>query len=134
MKLSDFHFDLPENLIAHYPTEKRSSSRLMHLNGNSGEVLHKQFSHIVELIDEGDLLIFNNTRVIPARLLGQKESGGKVEVLIERVLDEHRVLAHVRASKSPKVGSKLMLEGIVQAEMVARHDALFDSDSIFDMK
>ena len=70
MKLSDFHFDLPENLIAHYPTEKRSSSRLMHLNGNSGEVLHKQFSHIVELIDEGDLLIFNNTRVIPARLLG----------------------------------------------------------------
>ena len=64
--------------------------------------------------------------MIPARLLGQKESGGKVEVLIERVLDEHRVLAHVRASKSPKVGSKLILEGIVQAEMVARHDALFE--------
>jgi S-adenosylmethionine:tRNA ribosyltransferase-isomerase len=126
MKLSDFHFDLPENLIARYPTENRSSSRLMHLHGNSGEVLHKQFTHIVELLDEGDLLIFNNTRVIPARLLGQKESGGKVEVLIERVLDEHRVLAHVRASKSPKVGSKLILEGIVQAEMVARHDALFE--------
>jgi S-adenosylmethionine:tRNA ribosyltransferase-isomerase len=126
MKLSDFHFDLPENLIARYPTEKRSSSRLMHLNGNNGEVVHKQFTDIVELVDEGDLLIFNNTRVIPARLLGQKESGGKVEVLIERVLDEHRVLAHVRASKSPKVGSKLVLEGTVQVEMVARHDALFE--------
>jgi S-adenosylmethionine:tRNA ribosyltransferase-isomerase len=126
MKLSDFQFDLPENLIARYPTEKRSSSRLMQLNGNSGEISHKQFTDIVDLIDEGDLLIFNNTRVIPARLLGQKESGGKVEVLIERVIDEHRVLAHVRASKSPKVGSKLILEGKVQAEMVARHDALFE--------
>jgi S-adenosylmethionine:tRNA ribosyltransferase-isomerase len=126
MKLSDFHYDLPENLIARYPTEKRSSSRLMQLNGNNGEVTHKQFTNIVDLVDPGDLLIFNNTRVIPARLLGQKESGGKVEVLIERVLDEHRVLAHVRASKSPKVGGKLILEGTVQVEMVARHDALFE--------
>ena len=126
MKLSDFHFVLPENLIARYPTEKRSSSRLMHLNGKSGDITHKQFTDILGLIDEGDLLIFNNTRVIPARLLGQKESGGKVEILIERVLDEHRVLAHVRASKAPKVGSKLILEGTVKAEMVARHDALFE--------
>jgi S-adenosylmethionine:tRNA ribosyltransferase-isomerase len=126
MKLSDFQFELPENLIARYPTEKRSSSRLMHLSGNNGEVSHKQFADIVDLIDQGDLLIFNNTRVIPARLLGQKESGGKVEVLIERVLDEHRVLAHVRASKSPKVGSKLVLEGSIHAEMIARHDALFE--------
>ena len=126
MKLSDYQFDLPEILIARYPTEKRSSSRLMQLNGNSGNVTHKQFTDIVELIHKGDLLIFNNTRVIPARLLGKKESGGKVEVLIERVLDEHRVLAHVKASKSPKVGSKLILEEIVQAEMVARHDALFE--------
>ena len=126
MKLSDFHFDLPEQLIARYPTAQRSASRLMQLNGNSGEVTHKQFTDIIDLIDAGDLLIFNNTRVIPARLLGQKESGGKVEVLVERVLDEHRVLAHVRASKSPKVGSKLILEGTVQVEMVARHDALFE--------
>lgn len=126
MKLSDFHFDLPENLIARYPTEKRSSSRLMHLNGNTGVVSHKKFAEIVDLIEQGDLLIFNNTRVIPARLLGQKESGGKVEVLIERVLDEHRVLAHVRASKSPKVDSKLILEGSVEVEMVARQGALFE--------
>ena len=126
MKLSDFHFDLPEQLIARYPTEKRSASRLMQLSGNTGEVNHKHFSDIISLVDEGDLLIFNNTRVIPARLLGQKESGGKVEVLIERLLDEHRVLAHVRASKSPKVGSKLLLEGKVHVEMLARHDALFE--------
>lgn len=126
MKLSDFQFELPENLIARYPTEKRSSSRLMQLKGNSGEVSHKKFADIVDLVDQGDLLIFNNTRVIPARLLGQKESGGKVEVLIERVLDEHRVLAHVRASKSPKEGSKLILEGKVQVEMLARHDTLFE--------
>ena len=126
MKLSDFHFDLPEHLIARYPTEKRSASRLMHLVGNSGDVNHKQFSDIISLVDKGDLMIFNNTRVIPARLLGYKESGGKVEVLIERLLDEHRVLAHVRSSKSPKVGSKLILEGKVQAEMIGRHDALFE--------
>jgi S-adenosylmethionine:tRNA ribosyltransferase-isomerase len=132
MKLSDFHFDLPENLIARYPAEKRSSSRLMHLNGNTDEVTHKQFTDIAGLIDEGDLLIFNNTRVIPARLLCHKESGGKVEVLIERVLDEHRVLAHVRASKSPKVGSKLILEGMVQVEMIARHDALFELSFLND--
>jgi S-adenosylmethionine:tRNA ribosyltransferase-isomerase len=126
MKLTDFHFDLPVNLIARYPAEKRSSSRLMQLNGNSGEITHKQFTDIVKLVNTGDLLIFNNTRVIPARLLGQKESGGKVEVLIERVLDEHRVLAHVRASKSPKVASKLILENMIEVEMVARHDALFE--------
>lgn len=126
MKLSDFQFDLPETLIARYPTKDRTASRLMHLSGNDGVVAHKTFSDIVGLVDEGDLLIFNNTRVIPARLLGHKESGGKIEVLIERVLDEHRVLAHVRASKAPKVGTKIILEGAIQAEMIARHDALFE--------
>ncbi|WP_158970505.1 tRNA preQ1(34) S-adenosylmethionine ribosyltransferase-isomerase QueA [Paraglaciecola sp. L3A3] len=126
MKLSDFQFDLPESLIARYPTEQRTASRLMHLDGNSGNITHSQFSQMVELLNSGDLLIFNNTRVIPARLLGQKESGGKIEVLVERVLDEHRVLAHVRASKSPKVGTKLILEGKVEVEMLARHDALFE--------
>jgi S-adenosylmethionine:tRNA ribosyltransferase-isomerase len=126
MKLSDFHFDLPEHLIARYPATQRTSSRLMHLNGNNGEVVHHKFTQIVDLINPGDLLIFNNTRVIPARLLGQKESGGKVEVLVERMLDQHRVLAHVKASKSPKVGAILILEGSVHAEMVARHDALFE--------
>jgi S-adenosylmethionine:tRNA ribosyltransferase-isomerase len=126
MKVSDFHFDLPESLIARYPTEQRSASRMLHLDGKTGNLQHQHFSQIVDLLDPGDLLVFNNTRVIPARLLGHKASGGKVEVLVERVLDEHRVLAHVRASKAPKVGTKMLLEGAVEAEMIARHDALFE--------
>jgi len=126
MQLTDFHFELPDELIARYPMEQRTASRLMHLTGQTGQVSHKQFTDIVELIKPGDLLVFNNTRVIPARLLGQKASGGKVEVLVERVLDEHRILAHVRANKSPKVGNVLILEQAIQAEMLARHDALFE--------
>jgi S-adenosylmethionine:tRNA ribosyltransferase-isomerase len=126
MKVSDFHFELPESLIARYPTEQRSASRLLHLAGNSGELQHLQFKQIVDLLNPGDLLVFNDTRVIPARLLGQKVSGGQVEVLVERILDEHRVLAHVRASKAPKVGTQMLLEGAIEVEMLARHDALFE--------
>jgi S-adenosylmethionine:tRNA ribosyltransferase-isomerase len=126
MQLSDFKFDVPEHLIARYPTQERTASRLMHVKGNSGELTHNQFIDIIDLVNPGDLLIFNNTRVIPARLLGHKKSGGKIEVLVERVLDEHRVLAHVRASKAPKVGSILVLEEQVEVEMLARHDALFE--------
>ncbi len=126
MKLSDFHFDLPEHLIARYPKQQRSSSRLLQLRGQDGQVTHGQFTDIVDLLKPGDLLVFNNTRVIPARLLGQKRSGGKIEVLVERILDEHRILAHVKASKSPKEGSRLILENVIEMEMVARHDALFE--------
>jgi S-adenosylmethionine:tRNA ribosyltransferase-isomerase len=126
MKVSDFRFELPESLIARYPTEQRSASRLLHLKGQTCELQHQKFRQIVDLLEPGDLLVFNNTRVIPARLLGQKVSGGKVEVLVERVLDEHRVLAHVRASKAPKVGSRMILEEAVEVEMLARHDALFE--------
>jgi len=123
MKVSEFQFDLPEALIARYPTKERTASRLMHL-ATTG-LSHLQFTDVVNLINPGDLLIFNNTRVIPARLLGQKATGGKVEVLIERIIDEHHVLAHVRASKSPKEGTQLLLEGKVEMEMVGRQDALF---------
>ncbi|TDF34873.1 tRNA preQ1(34) S-adenosylmethionine ribosyltransferase-isomerase QueA [Alteromonadaceae bacterium M269] len=126
MKLSDFDFDLPNHLIARYPTEKRTASRLLHLNGKNGQVVHRNFPDIVEQLNEGDLLVFNNTRVIPARLLGQKESGGKVEVLVERMLDEHNVLAHIRASKAPKAGAKLVLEGKVEVTVTGRRDALFE--------
>lgn len=126
MKLSDFHFDLPDHLIARYPMEQRSGSRLLHLQGETGSVQHLQFTDIVELLKDGDLLVFNNTRVIPARMLGQKSSGGKVEVLVERITDTHKVLAHVRSNKSPKPGNRLMLENAVEVEMVARHDALFE--------
>ncbi|NCP63884.1 MAG: tRNA preQ1(34) S-adenosylmethionine ribosyltransferase-isomerase QueA [Paraglaciecola sp.] len=126
MKLADFHFDLPEHLIARYPSPVRSASRLMHLDGKDGSIEHLRYTDICSLVDAGDLLVFNNTRVIPARLLGKKASGGKIEVLIERVLDDHRVLAHVRASKSPKIGSRLILEEAIQVDMLGRQDALFE--------
>jgi S-adenosylmethionine:tRNA ribosyltransferase-isomerase len=126
MQVKDFHFDLPEELIASYPLEKRSASRLLCLEGNSGALDHRTFSDILSFVTDKDLMIFNNTRVIPARLFGEKASGGKVEVLVERVLDEHRVLAHVRSSRSPKPGTQLTLEGQVPVTMVARHENLFE--------
>ncbi|MEN8770341.1 MAG: tRNA preQ1(34) S-adenosylmethionine ribosyltransferase-isomerase QueA [Glaciecola sp.] len=126
MKTSDFAFELPEQLIAKYPTEQRTASRLLHLDGVTGALGHHAFTDMLQFVDAGDLLIFNNTRVIPARLLGQKSTGGKVEVLVERMLDDHRVLAHVRASKSPKLGATLLLENAIEATMIGRHDALFE--------
>src|SRR5210317_1430493 len=110
MQLSDFYFDLPEELIAAYPLEQRSSSRLLCLDGNSGELQHLIFSDLVELVEPGDLLVFNDTRVIPARLHGQKESGGKVELLVERVTADKRALVHLRASRTPKEGAQLIFE------------------------
>ncbi|MDX1334877.1 MAG: S-adenosylmethionine:tRNA ribosyltransferase-isomerase, partial [Gammaproteobacteria bacterium] len=104
MHLSDFHYELPEHLIAQAPLAERTQSRLLQL-APDGQVADRQFSDIVDFIQPGDLLVLNNTRVIPARLFGQKDTGGKVEVLVERLLDENSLLAHVRASKSPKVGS-----------------------------
>lgn len=133
MLVSDFHFDLPDELIARYPTEIRTASRLLHLNGETGELADQQFTDVLDHLHSGDLLIFNNTRVIPARLYGRKASGGKLEVLVERVLDTHRCLAHVRASKAPKEGAELILgedklgEGNgIKAVMAARHNALFE--------
>ncbi|MCK3656991.1 tRNA preQ1(34) S-adenosylmethionine ribosyltransferase-isomerase QueA [Pasteurellaceae bacterium Macca] len=133
MRVTDFHFDLPDELIARYPTPERTASRLLYLNGETGEYGDQQFPDLLSHLHEGDLLIFNNTRVIPARLYGRKATGGKVEVLVERVLDEYRCLAHIRSSKAPKVGAEIILgedklgEGQgFQATMVARHDALFE--------
>lgn len=133
MHLSDFYFDLPDELIARYPKPERSSSRLLWLSGENGDISHRTFSDVYDLINEGDLLIFNNTRVIPARMYGRKASGGKIEVLIERVLTESRFLAHIRSSKAPKAGTELILgedklgEGKgVKAVMIGRQDALFE--------
>ena len=131
MQVSDFHFDLPDELIARYPMAERTASRLLQLDGQSGALRHGQFVDVLDQLNPGDLLVFNNTRVIPARMFGQKASGGKLEVLVERILDEHSVLAHVRSSKSPKPGTRLILDGgpdgeKVEAEMRARHDALFE--------
>ncbi|WP_237483573.1 tRNA preQ1(34) S-adenosylmethionine ribosyltransferase-isomerase QueA [Vibrio hippocampi] len=128
MQVSDFHFELPDELIARYPKAERSASRLLQLTGNTGEVVDGSFKDIVDLVQAGDLLVFNNTRVIPARMFGRKASGGKLEVLVERMLDDKRILAHVRSSKAPKPGTSLFLgeNDEYQAEMVARHDALFE--------
>jgi S-adenosylmethionine:tRNA ribosyltransferase-isomerase len=124
MQRRDFHFDLPPELIAQHPLPQRSASRLLCLSA-TGELADRQFGAVVDLLRPGDLLVMNNTRVIPARLFGHKDSGGKVEVLVERVLDEHRVLAHVRASKSPKPGGQLLLEAEVQATVTGREGDLF---------
>ncbi|WP_282342602.1 tRNA preQ1(34) S-adenosylmethionine ribosyltransferase-isomerase QueA [Pseudomonas sp. PS02288] len=126
MRVSDFHFDLPESLIARYPLAERRASRLLVLDGESGALAHRRFTDLLDHLRPGDLMVFNDTRVIPARLFGQKASGGKLEILVERVLDEYRVLAHVRSSKSPKPGTEILVEGGGRAEMLARHDALFE--------
>lgn len=126
MRVADFSFELPDSLIARHPLAERRSSRLLTLDGPTGALAHRQFTDLLEHLRPGDLMVFNNTRVIPARLFGQKASGGKLEILIERVLDSHRVLAHVRSSKSPKPGTQLLIDGGGEAEMVARYDALFE--------
>ncbi len=128
MRVADFSFELPENLIAHYPQPERSACRLLSLDGPSGKMEHGVFTDLLDKLHPGDLLVFNNTRVIPARLFGRKASGGKIEVLVERVLSDHHVLAHVRASKAPKPGAALLLgdDESIHATMIARHDALFE--------
>lgn len=126
MRRTDFYFDLPPELIAQQPLAERTASRLLCLDGANGALADRQFADLPGLLEPGDLLVFNDTRVIPARLYGHKPSGGKVEVLIERVLDAHRALAQIRASKSPKVGGVLALDGGIEARILARHDDLFE--------
>ncbi|QNI02007.1 tRNA preQ1(34) S-adenosylmethionine ribosyltransferase-isomerase QueA [Halomonas sp. SH5A2] len=126
MQRADFHFELPDELIARYPSEQRSDCRLLCVDGQSGALDHRRFPDLLELLEPGDLLVFNDTRVIPARLHGQKASGGKVEMLLERPLDAHRGLVHIRSSKSPKPGTELIFEGDIHAVVEGRRDALFE--------
>ncbi|MHB0776755.1 tRNA preQ1(34) S-adenosylmethionine ribosyltransferase-isomerase QueA [Halomonas sp. WWR20] len=126
MQRADFHFDLPDELIARYPSEQRSDCRLLCLDGGSGVIEHRRFPDLLERLTPGDLVVFNDTRVIPARLHGCKASGGRVEMLLERPLDAHRGLAHLRSSKSPKPGTELIFEGEVRAIVEGRRDALFE--------
>ena len=125
MRTTDFDFYLPDELIAQFPAKERSASRLLRLNGHSGELQDTQFAHLCEFIESGDLLIFNNTQVIKARLAGQKSTGGTIEALVERVIDDHHVLAHIRASKSPKPGSRLIFANAFEAEVESRQEDLF---------
>jgi len=121
---SDFQFDLPGELIAQQPTSERHASRLLVVTPDE-KLEDKYFSDFIDYLTPGDLLIMNDTRVIPARLLGNKDTSGKVEVLVERVLDDKTVLAHVRSSKSPKAGSDLILEGSLNVTVKGREDDLF---------
>ncbi len=126
MKRSDFYYELPEELIARYPAERRSASRLLLLNKHTGALADSLFEQLPEQLNAGDLLVFNNTKVLPARLLGAKATGGKIEMLVERVLSDTECLAHVRASKAPKPGSRLLInDGEVIFEMLERQGELF---------
>lgn len=125
MLRSAFAYDLPDELIARMPTAERRGSRLLQLDGVTGAMHHGQFGDLLAQLQAGDLMVFNDTRVIPARVFGQKASGGKVEIMIERVLAEYEVLAHVRASKSPKPGSSIVLEDGTLISVVGRVNDLF---------
>ena len=133
MRRQDFYYDLPEELIAQEPLPQRTGSRLLVLNGDNGDIQHSQFNHLTDWLEPNDLLVFNNTRVIPARLYGVKQTGGRVEILIERFLEGGSALAHVRASKSSKPGTAILItpdemsdatEFSVRVE--GRRDALFE--------
>jgi S-adenosylmethionine:tRNA ribosyltransferase-isomerase len=133
MNLSDFHFELPDALIARHPAAERTASRMLVLDGVTGAIEHKQFTDLLDYLRPHDLLVFNNTRVIPARLFGRKESGGRIEMLVERLLDTQRVNAQIRASKAPKPGSTIYLtrtdvDDAAQAQVtvLAKHDDLYE--------
>lgn len=126
MHIDEFDYTLPPQLIADYPLSDRSASRLLRLNPNAGQYQDGQFTDLLKLLSPGDLLVFNNTKVIPARLFGQKATGGKVEVLVERMLGSQQVLAHCRSSKSPKPGSLLLFEGGLSVLVGGRQGDLFE--------
>jgi len=126
MLKSDFHFDLPEELIAQAPLPRRDASRLLCLTANEYHPSDCYFTQFTELLNPHDLLVMNDTRVIPARLYGKKSTGGKVEILLERLLDDHRCLAQIRASKSPRPGARIELNENYAVEVMARHEDLFE--------
>ena len=121
MKTSDFNYDLPEKLIANYPLDKRSSSRLLVYKD---QIDHKTFRDVINYFEEGDLLVVNNTSVIPARVYGNKESGGSVEVMLERIMEDNRALVQIRSGRSPKIGTVIHLDTF-KTECVDRQDNFF---------
>jgi S-adenosylmethionine:tRNA ribosyltransferase-isomerase len=121
MKTSDFNYELPEELIANYPLEKRSSSRLLvHLD----EIEHKSFKDVLDYFEEGDLLVINNTSVIPARIYGNKESGGSVEIMLERVMENNKALVQIRSGRAPRIGAVIILDTF-KLKCIDRQDNFF---------
>ena len=133
MQIHDFSFDLPEHLIAQYPAEQRSGSRLLCLNSSSGEIHHNKFNDVLGYLNSGDLLIFNDTKVIPARFFGEKETGGKVELLLERLLSDNRLLMQVKSNKPLRSEMRLsiyrknteVIEDSLEAFVVGRSDQFY---------
>jgi len=125
MRKSDFDYHLPEHLIAQKPLADRVASRMLSMNKLTGTIKDQQFTDLIDLINEDDLLVLNDTKVIPARLYGKKQTGGKVEILIERVQDEHHALAHIRSSKSPKADSIIELDNGFSCRVTGRENDLF---------
>ena len=120
MQRADFNYELPDALIAREPAPRRADSRLLHLDGSTGAVVDRAFRDLPALLRSGDLLVFNDTRVVPARLYARKATGGRAEILLERVIDGPRALVQLKASKPPAAGSTLELDGGGQARVAGR--------------
>lgn len=125
MKKQDFYFDLPQELIAQYPLPNRSDSRLLVYDRKLGSRMHHQFKDLISFLEAGDLLVMNNSKVIPARLYGTKASGGKVELLIERLQGDQSFLAHIKASKAPRAGTLIHLDKNWSIEILSKQDDLY---------
>lgn len=125
MRTSDFDYPLPDELIARYPPPVRGASRLLHVDGRTATFSDRLFADLPALLDKNDLLVFNDTRVIKARLFGRKDTGGRIEALVERVLGEHEALAFIRASHSPRSGARLLFEEAFQVEVLERAGDLY---------
>ena len=130
MKRTDFQYELPAELIAQSPLNKRSASRLLCHERVSGRVTDSLFADLPSMLSPGDLLVFNNTKVIPARLHAKKPTGGRVEILVERLLNQHQCLAQLRASKSPKTGGRLVLEDGSELQVLGREDSFYQLESV----
>ncbi|MEO5558445.1 MAG: tRNA preQ1(34) S-adenosylmethionine ribosyltransferase-isomerase QueA [Dokdonella sp.] len=125
MKKSDFHFDLPPELIAQAPLPTRSASRLLLVDAATQRIEDRRFVELADLLQPGDLLVFNDTRVLPARLFGRKDSGGAVEILIERITGTHEARAQLGVSKKPKAGGRILLQDGTEISVLGRDGEFF---------
>jgi len=125
VRLDDFDYTLPQELIAQFPPVERGASRLLHLDGRTGALADRQFRDIVELVAPGDVVVVNDTRVIKARLAGRKRTGGRIEVMVERILEGGEVLAQIGANHPTRVGSTLMLADAIEATVLGREREFF---------
>lgn len=133
MKTNDFNFTLPEHLIAQHPLSSRSASRLLVYHRQTQQINHRQFNNIGDYLKPGDLLVMNNSRVMKARLYGHKASGGRIELLIERIINPYECWCHIRASHAPKAGTQLMIDNNINWEVVTKQDHLYRCRSSHDL-